>query len=380
MTAAEIQTMDMLHKKGKTPQEVVAKLQADRAKRGATGPSQSAVYRFLGGGSYLRVRQERRGRKKRLPPRLVQVANAQRLKLLREAGNEYLVTWGDVHKATRKVFRDKGVLRGCVRMPAADYFARVVRKGTAIRARPGKKRIVRTREHETKRHAQAKKWQKYPKSWWEKDIHAYIDNKKFVLARTAKHKKMLRASRVHHHLRTPSEGTEPTFILPKKNRMLLGIPCLDITAAVAQDRIIMWHVNEGRWNGESAAKMYAKLGEALRTTWGNKRSFRVVEDGDTKGFQSSKGKRAKIGQKIESWMLPPRTPGWMPLDFCLWDEIEGRALAKPGRENETQKAYASRLRRTALGLPRDLVKACLSKMRENILATLDAGGKNTQLD
>ena len=66
-----------------------------------------------------------------------------------------------------------------------------------------------------------------------------------------------------------------------------------MTAAVAHDQIIMWHVNRGPWNGEKAAEMYAKLGEALRKKWGRKRSFRVVEDGDTKGFQSSKGKEAK---------------------------------------------------------------------------------------
>ena len=67
---------------------------------------------------------------------------------------------------------------------------------------------------------------------------------------------------------------------------------------------------------------------------GKKRCFRVVEDGDTKGFQSGKGVKAKQQQLIESWKIPPHTPSWMPLDFSLWNEIENRALSKPGHVHE----------------------------------------------
>ncbi len=125
--------------------------------------------------------------------------------------------------------------------------------------------------------------------------------------------------------------------------------------------------------------MYAKLGEALRKTWGHKRAFRVVEDGDTKGFQSSKGKEAKTDQKIESWMLPPRPLGWMPLDSCLWNEIEGRVLDKIKNVDETRKSIEARLRQTALRLPQHVVKKCLGKMKENIDATVASGGKHTMV-
>jgi hypothetical protein len=115
---------------------------------------------------------------------LVETANVQRRRLVREADNDYLVVWSDLRKVTKKVLRKRGVLRGKVRMPAAGHFQKLVRKQTSIRARPGKRRISRTRPHEIKRLEQALAWQRHPKSWWEKDIHAYIDNKKFVLART----------------------------------------------------------------------------------------------------------------------------------------------------------------------------------------------------
>ena len=213
-----------------------------------------------------------------------------------------------------------------------------------------------------------------------KGIHAYIDNRVFVLAQTPQKKKLLRASRVHHHLRTPAEGTLRACVLPKKNRMLLGIPSLDITAAVSQGRTILWHVNEGSWNGQAAAKMYAVLGKSLRKRFGEKRKFHVVEDGDTKGLQSSKGKRAQTDENIQSWMLPPRSPGWMPLDYSLWDEIEGRVLAQVGYEDETKESYAARLRRTALRLPKTLVRSVVGRMKQNIKETVASRGAHTQLD
>ncbi len=95
--------------------------------------------------------------------------------------------------------------------------------------------------------------------------------------------------------------------MPKKGKMLPGIPSVEITAAVAKDRIIMWReVPEKSWCGAAAATMYADLGKALRRTWGERRSYRVVEDGDTKGYQSNAGKAAKTKAKIASWKLPPR--------------------------------------------------------------------------
>ena len=103
-------------------------------------------------------------------------------------------------------------------MPSVDWLARFVRSHTEVRARPGKRRIARTRDHERQRYEQAQRWQRYLKTWWEKDIHAYIDNKKFVPA---------------------AEGRQQGFFLPKKNRMLFGVPRIDVTAAVANDQIIM---------------------------------------------------------------------------------------------------------------------------------------------
>ena len=157
------------------------------------------------------------------------------------------------------------------------------------------------------------------------------------------------------------------------------MPSADITAAVAGGKIIMWHVNEKPWNGERAATMYKALGKALRKNWGVKSSYRVIEDGDTKSFQSGKGVRAKQIEKIRSWKLPPRTPEWMPLDYCLWTQIEQRVLAKTVGD-ESFKSYRLRLLRTAQALPKRLVTNALLDMRPRIRQTLDSKGAHIKKD
>ena len=241
-------------KKGVEPQKILATLQRARAKKGETGPSQPAVYRLLEGSTYQPDAKETRGRSSKIPKTMVKVAAAVRRKLIKRADNEYLVTWQDVHKATRAKLRSQGKLTKNSKMPSEDRMARETRAETQIRARPGKRRIIHTKEHREKRLHKAKNWVRYPKSFWNK-IHAYIDNKKFVAARTAAQKKLLRTSKVHRHLRTPNEGSEQMFVLPKAGRMLLGVPSVDITAGVANDQIFFWHENVGAWNGAKAAAM-----------------------------------------------------------------------------------------------------------------------------
>ena len=141
--------MDRLHKEGWSPQDIGSALRTSRGKRGEPGPSQSAVYSFLAGKTYVRGRSETRGRKSRLPPRIVQTANRERICLIREADNEHLVTWQDVRDATKRVLQARGALRRGVRMPSTDWLARRVRAKTAVRARPGKRRISRFPKHVT---------------------------------------------------------------------------------------------------------------------------------------------------------------------------------------------------------------------------------------
>ena len=72
------------------------------------------------------------------------------------------------------------------------------------------------------------------------------------------------------------------------------MPSVTIAAAVNKNRIIMWHVVKGSWNGTVAADLYkGPFLSALRKTYGKRQSYSIVEDGDRKGNQSGKGIKAK---------------------------------------------------------------------------------------
>jgi hypothetical protein len=115
-------------------------------------------------------------------------------------------------------------------------------------------------------------------------------------------------------------------------------------------------------------------------SYGAKRKFRIVEEGDPKGLQSSKGVKAKKEQKIESQKLSPHIPGFMLLVFCLWHEIVRRTLAKTTSEIETVASYRKLLNFTAKRLPKMLIKKCLRKMMDNIAKTVASGGSRTEPD
>ena len=67
----------------------------------------------------------------------------------------------------------------------------------------------------------------------------------------------------------------------------------------------------------------------------------------------------------------------MPLDYCLWDEIEGRVLEKEVPHDESKEQYLKRLRLTARRLPKELVKNTVLRMKANIEATFDSKGATT---
>ena len=149
----EVELLDAMLRKRATPQAAIKSLQLARSKDRRKGPSESAVYAFWSGKSYARNKAERRGRKTRVPPSIVRVANTERVKLLKNAQNSYRVTWEDVYKATKISLKAKGYLTRRHRMPSLDWFCRRLRQ-VQVRSRPGKRRISRKEEHQKRRHPQ----------------------------------------------------------------------------------------------------------------------------------------------------------------------------------------------------------------------------------
>ena len=380
LTKDECNALVSMMKQSKTPGQMLVSLQRARTRKGEAGPGKSAIYAFLSGQTH--DGSENRGKTARLTAAMLKVFDQTRMKLIKAADGTCQVTWDMVVSAGVKQLRAQGLLGSRTPAWSVDWVARQMRTKLDTRSRPAKKRLIHSTKDKQKRYKKSLQWKKKRSCFWRAvgGVHSYVDTKAFVCARTAAQKEKMLQSRVTCHLRRPNEGRKPGFVAPKRNRMLIGIPSFDVTAAVAKDRIIMWRISSKPWNGSKAAETYKDLGRNLRRFWGNKRKFRVVEDGDPKGFQSGKGKAAKIEQKIESWQLPPRTPEWMPLDFCLWHEIEERLYKQKITHDESTETFQKRLERIAKTLPRSLVRDCLNSMHKRIRLTAQEKGGHIAVD
>jgi hypothetical protein len=379
LSEAEVEKLEGLQKDKVPAGDALKVLKQERRKRNKAGPSIAAVYRAYSGETYKRFGKENRGRSATWKPQHLQVFDQVRLRLLRKAASEYSVTWADILEEGLRELKRRGIKPRQVTW-TADTLGKLMRKHKGVRKIPGRQRISRTTDEEKARYAQGQVWGKRPGSFWSEEVHAYIDTKKFIAPTTANQRKRCRQARVYYHLRKASEGTRPEMIVPKRGRMLMGIPSVEITAAVAKNRIVMWHESKKPWNGKAAAIMYRELGQKLRRAWGQRSSYRVVEDGDPKGFQSNKGIKSKKQANIVSWKLPPRTPEWMPLDFCLWHEIEERLYKQKVKGRESLASFKARLRRTALSLPKALVAKCLASMKKRIRMTVKEKGRHLKID
>ena len=132
---------------------------------------------------------------------------------------------------------------------------------------------------------------------------------------------------------------------------------------VARGRIALWHYHTQRWNGQTAAETYeGPILQSLRRTWGRRASYLLVEDGDRKGNQSTKGLAAKKRSHIRTLTLPARTPELMPLDATLWKIIEDQVNDEAPEGTESKADFLARLKDVALELPRAVVKKAVARI------------------
>jgi hypothetical protein len=105
---------------------------------------------------------------------------------------------------------------------SAKTLAKHFRTTLKVTKRAARARIARTTGEEDRRLRHAEVWQRRAASWWSDEIHAYIDNKIFVVPMTQQEKKRHRQSKVTYHLRKRSEGGDLDYIVPKTKRVLTG--------------------------------------------------------------------------------------------------------------------------------------------------------------
>ena len=340
LTAAERRVIDnMVRVKKASPTDAFLKINEKRIKSNIRPVEKSCVHRFVKGSTHKLVTQETRGRKPILTKKDVNKLDQARRRLIRRADNDSRVTYTDV--------LEESGLTGKVSQRICEDALR----GRGVGYKAPRRKIYVTDKDAKERKSWATKKLKLPKRFWTEV--AYQDSKQFPLPLTAKQRKRFRQTQVTGHLRKAGEGLDRGFTKPREAHSFLGLPSVNITAAVGKDRIFMWHVNGKSWCGAAAAAMYKDaMKPALVRMYGALKRFKIVEDGDRKGHYSNKGIAAKKAAGIYAIKLPPRTPSLMPLDYALWSRISKQLMDEAPKGDETKEAFLKRLRKIALSLPK----------------------------
>ena len=370
MTVHEQTLVDKVLRRDKgCPMDGLREINKRRRRSGADELGKWALYRYIKGATHVRGAAERRGRKRVLEKVEVNKLEQARKRLLKAADGTTRVTYADIHA-------EAGLQDTCGQRVVADAL-----RAKGVRFRAPRRKVCISQEDAKERLRVGKIWVKRPASFWAKHVHAYVDNKAFPLPLTPAQRKRYQRTRVTGHLRTPAEGVTRGCTKPREKHSFLGLPSVTITAAVAKDKIILWHVVGKSWNGTAAADMYrGPLSRALKKTWGWRTSYRIVEDGDRKGNQSGLGVAAKQKAKIRAMTLPPRTPSWMPLDYAIWAAIEKAMDDTVPAGKETKTEYLARLEKCARSLPRGFIRKVIARMKGNIQGVIDARGFHAKDD
>ena len=108
------------------------------------------------------------------------------------------------------------------------------------------------------------------------------------------------------------------------------------------------------------------------------RQWSVLEDNDPTGYKSSAGKDAKKKVGIDVFELPPRSPDLNVLDYSLWAEISRRLRKQerkfPCNKVESKSDFIKRLRKTAMGLPKSVVRKAVEDMQRRCKKIEEAKG------
>ena len=356
---------------GKTATEIQKMLATRRARSSSVAPHLTNVRKAIRGKTYKRGLKETRGRKNKLSKKWVTALNNARKTLLRSTKNQREVRWKDVFKKARgpKVHRSTA-------KRAFHHF------GINVAARRPREKPKRTLDHEQERVDYCTEWGKKSGSFYLNQIDLIIDNKVWELPTSERARQHLAEQRVRFHLRTPSEGLSKECTKPgrKKNKFNTG-GRVNVCAGISNGRVVMWEYLPKAWNGEEATKLYrGAIVRTLKKHRGQKRSYKVLEDNDPRGYKSKKAEDAKSELGITPVRFPRYSPDLNPLDFSIWTAVEQRMFQNTPKRVETVAEYKKRLRLTALRLPAQVVSAAVRSMPTRMKAVVDAKGGNIKRD
>ena len=208
-----------------------------------------------------------------------------------------------------------------------------------------------------------------------------IDNKTFPVFLNGKFRDYAARRRVRGAYRTRKTNLKEGYVKPPKHvKVNTGAKSAMVMCAIGNGKVLLWHVVEGMWNARAAAAAYGgPLREALQKEYpGVKGRWRVLEDNDPAGYNSRKGLEAKRDAGINAFKLPPRSPDLNPLDYSVWSEVNRRMREQeatwPAEKCETRRQYLVRLKRTAMGLPREYIRNSIGALADKCAQVVAAKG------
>jgi len=368
LTALELNFILKSNAKGMLVATISEMLQKRRSKKNQKGPDETAVRRFLRGGSHLRGGKETRGRKRIITPTKFRTMEKLRKKLVKDADGEKEITQTQIRRKARVKASNSTISRAF--------------KEKGVKWRPNREKPQRSKEHMKEREQMCTKWKRLPKKYFSKQVDLIIDNKKFDAPASRAARKYLAKQKVRGQMRKRSEGLKKEYTRPnkKKHRINPG-SAAHVTAGLSGDQVVLWEEIKGRWNGQKAADMYTgPIKKALEKHRPNKKAWKVLEDNDPSGYSSGKAKKAKKSIKLNTLKLPRYSPDLNPWDFTLWKDILDRMDKSAPLGKETVKRFKKRLRLTALRTPKKTVRKAVASMPRKIAQVAAAKGGNIKSD
>lgn len=316
-----------------------------------------------------RMLLKKQGRPCALTDAQVRAAAAMLEKMVRKAKGEYEVTAEMLRRRLRLRVTARTLLRAMHRTGV---------KWHRFRLKP-----MLTREDVKQRHTFAKTYATKRSQWWCQHIHMHIDVKQFRVYLNGKARAYAAREGSRGVYRRRGQGLEAPYV--KEGKALkynTGARGVKVLAGVGAGKVMVWQYIDGRnWTGAVAAEMYrGPIQRALKKAYPARKKWRVLEDNDPTGFKSKKGEEAKAASAIEIFSIPKRSPQLNVCDYALWAEINKRMRRQerrwPAGKRETRSVYLTRLRRTALRLPKRFIDKSIGNMRVRCRRLLAARGRH----
>ena len=354
---------------GNTTTEIFDMVARERARSGVKMPNITTLRTYLRGRPHRCGKVETHDRKRSLSRCNVLAMNAARVKFIKATEGTRQATW-DLVRAKARAPRAH-------RTTVARAFNR---EGMDVKLRRCREKPQRKAEHEKERMDSCGNMRRWPLKRFLEDFDLIID-KCFAVPTTPAARVHKKKQKMVNQLRTRAEGLQKNFTKPKAkaHRRNLG-GSVTLCAGISNCRIVLWEYVRA-WNGQVAADMHkGPIMKVLAKHRGVKPSYLIAEDNDPTGYKSGKAETEKrrLGLRAIDW--PRYSPDLMPLDFTLWEDIEGRLELGAPKGKESVAAFKKRLRRVALGTPAATVHAAVATMRKRANMIWEAKGKDIARD